>query len=104
MKKLLVIAFVTCLLALAGCGFTTGKGTSASVVASQDVAMVTPANSQVICHVLYSQEVQLKQQISTANELLVAANGDENATGRAIHVLTQLHTALAQVQANAPAC
>lgn len=104
MKKLFVIAFVTCLLALAGCGFTTGKGTSSSVVASQDVAMVTPANSQVICHVLHMQEVQLEQHISTANALLVAADGDENAIGRAVHELTQLHVALAQVQASVSAC
>ena len=104
MKKLLVIAFVTCLLALAGCGFTTGRGASSSVLASQEVAMVTPANSQVVCHVLHTQEVQLEQQIQTAHALLVAANGDENAIGRAVHVLTRLHGALAQVQADAPAC
>lgn len=104
MKKLLVTAFVTCLLALAGCGLATGRSTSSNVPASQETTMVAPANSQVVCHALHTQEVQLEQQIQTANALLAAADGDENAIGRAVHVLTRLHGALAQAQADAPAC
>lgn len=104
MKKLLVIAFVTCLLVLAGCGFTTGRSTSSGAQASQGVAMVTPANSQTVCHVLHAREVQLEQQISKANALLVADNGDENAIAQAEHILMRLHGALAQLQADAPAC
>jgi hypothetical protein len=106
MKKLVIIAFVICVLSLSACSSLTGTSTSSNSSTTTAAAPIVAVNPQSSCQVLRDRQALLNREYQTTSVQYnkARANGNWQQAGEAEKALMRLHQSLVQMQTQLKAC